>query len=220
MKNTTRKEFNRDKWSAKSFQLYEDLKQYLASLNLIGQTINKIVVLGYIYNNVENYYDFVNDKWFYYDDNNNYVPFEGEIEEYLLKPDDIEKCFLELDEPIILYIGEKQIEINYSENFNIQIGENTLDKTIISSISASETWQDVSVHFSKNIIGQKNTNIEINPYTITQDIKGEIYGIFTVDHKKGEKSFDRISFIFDNGYKLTIDVYCGDYMGVYENKTE
>ncbi len=217
MKYTSLKEFDRYKWAAKSFQLYNDLKQYLNSLNLIGKTIDKIMILGYIYNNVETFYDYIDGKWYYFDDKNNYVELKNEPEDYLLKPNDNENCFLKLDEPIILYIDNKQLEIDYSEDFNIQIGVNTLDKTFISSICPTCSWQDISKHFSKNIIGHKILNIEITPYTISQDIEGVKYGIYTVNHKKGEVSFDGISFVLDNGYKFTIEVSCGDYMEVYED---
>ena len=74
MKDTTMKKFNRDKWSAKSFQLYDDLKNYLTSFlgrliqfkdnrtpfyiffdiykNFSNMPIESIIIYG-VYNNLE-----------------------------------------------------------------------------------------------------------------------------------------------------------------------
>ena len=211
--------FEWQEWTAPKFQLFNDLKEYLDSLNLIGQPINKIFVMGNIFNNVDTYYDFVNGKWYYYDSGNNYISAD-DICSGLLKPNDVENVGLELDEPIILQIVDKQLEIRYCEDFNAQIGVNTLNKTVISPHSSVEHWQNVSKHFSKNIIGHKIIDIEIEPFKIREDINSEGFGIYKVSHKKGDISYIKFALILDNSYKLVFKTVCGDYMGVYEEKNK
>lgn len=217
------KYFDFRSWNARQCTLFDDFKQYLESLNLIGQPIKRVMIIGNIFNDIDTFYDLINGDWYEYDNNN--VPVKVDEKEKrrieqgsLLKPWQVEKTFLQLDEPIILYIGDKQIEINYCENGNAKIGVNTLNQGNAMSFFDYPYWKDVSKHFSKNIIGHKIVDFEIEPYVFQDDIKGSEYGIFTIDRKKGDVSFGKFSFVLDNGYKLSFDVVYGDYMGVREEK--
>lgn len=217
------KTFSSRNWNVRQCILFEDFKQYLKSLNLIGLPIKRVMVIGNIFNDIDTFYDFINGNWYEYDDNNVLVKVDEEekcrIEQgSLLKPWQVENAFLQLDEPIILYIGGKQIEVNYCEYGNAKIGINTLNQGNAISFFNYPYWKDVSKHFSKNIIGNKIVDFEIEPYIFENDIEGSEYGIFTVDRKKGDISFGEFSFVLDNGYKLTFDVVYGDYMGVWEEK--
>lgn len=218
------KTFSSREWNARQCTLFDNFKQYLKSLNLIGQPIKRVMIVGNIFNDVDTFYDFINGDWYEYDDNNELAKVDKEekrrIEQgSLLKPWQVEKTFLQLDEPIVLYIGDKQIEIEYCESGNAKIGVNTLNQgNAISFFDEYPYWKDVSKHFSKNIIGHKIVDFEIEPYVFQDDIEGSEYGIVTVDRKKGDVSFGEFSFILDNGYKLSFDVVYGDYMGVWEEK--
>lgn len=217
------KTFSSRNWNVRQYILFEDFKQYLKSLNLIGLPIKRVMVIGNIFNDIDTFYDFINGDWYEYDDNNVLVKVDEEekrrIEQgSLLKPWQEENAFLQLDEPIILYIGDEQIEVNYCEDGNAKIGVNTLNQGNAISFFNYPYWKDVSKHFSKNIIGHKIVDFEIEPYVFEDDIEGSEYGIFTVDRKKGDVSFGEFSFVLDNGYKLTFDVVYGDYMGVWEEK--
>lgn len=116
---------------------------------------------------------------------------------------------MSLDEPLVLCFGDEHFEIKYCEFSNAQIGINTLIR------NENIGWQDVSNYFAKNIIGQKLVDIKINFTTRPNEY---------VSHyrKIGEKMYDEIVFVFENGHQLEIasDI---DYMSlseVYEYKTK
>lgn len=197
-------------------------------MNLIGQTINKIKIIGNIYNHVNTLFDCINGKWFTYNNDNEYVQVDEEerisIEKSnMYKPYQVENTSLELDEPIIFYIGDKQIEIDYTETGNVKIGVNSLTYGNAKSCFYYNSWTDVSKNFSKNIIGHKIVDIEIAPYVFDNDIIGKEYGLYSVDRKAGEKSFGYFFFVLDNGYKIGLEVIHFDFLNVWEkapNKTE
>lgn len=220
--------FDTKKWNTHQCTLYEDFKQYLHSLNLIGQTINKIKIIGNIYNHVNTLFDYINGKWFTYNNDNEYVQVDEEekiaIEKSnMYKPYQVENTSLELDEPIIFYIGDRQIEFDYTETGNVKISVNSLTYGNAKSCFNYNSWTDVSKNFSKNIIGHKIIDIEIKPYVFDTDVNGEEYGLFSVDRKADKKSFDSFFFVLDNGYKIGLEVINFDFLNVWEkapNKTE
>ncbi len=199
---------NHFKWNAKEFYTAIELESYIEPIrkSLIGKTLDKIFIMGHIYTSVGldeqknrciKYAD--EDKWFI--EENRY---ENEVQSI-----PTHQVSLSLDEPLVLCFGNEHIEINYCEFSNAQVAMNTLDFTEISNIEGRVAWQDVSIYYSKNIIGQKLVDIKIN-YTLKPNEYVSHY------RKVGEKMYDEIIFVFENGYQLEISSDI-DYMSLYEN---
>ena len=205
--------FNSKNWTAKNYKTASELENFLNSVkpSLIGKNISKIMVMGHIFNAAENYYDHIGDKWFMYDNDNNYVEIKEEEVEFL-KNDTNEKVLLQLDEPVVLFFDNDRLEIEYTEGSLAQVGFNSLTLEEISAIEGCYAWKDVSHYFSKNIIGRKLVDIVINK-------TNELYfPCFSFERKDVEDMYEEIIFIFDNDIRLEINMYLADYMSVAEVK--
>ena len=207
------KEFNSKNWIAKKHKTASELEAYFNSIKdkIINHKLTKIMIMGHLFNDALNHYDYINGKWFMYDNDNNYVEID-ETEVEFLKPDVVENACLSLDEPVVLFFGENKLEIEYCEGSLAQIGLNTLSLNEISAIEGKNSWKDVSLYFSKNIINQKLVDIEI------RKTKEVYFPCFTFEREDGEDMYNEIILIFENGFKLEIAMDCADYMSVCEVK--
>ena len=203
--------FRSQNWSAKQYKTATELQSFIDSIKntLIGKNIGKIMVMGHIFNAAENYYDHIDNKWYMYDNDNNYVEIDEEDVEFL-KYDTNENVALLLDEPVVLFFDDNRFEIEYTEGSLAQVGLNTLTLQEKSFIEREYAWQDVSHYFSKNIVGKKLIDIVINKTNILY------FPCFSFERNDGEDMYEEIVFIFENGFKLEIGLAIADYMGVTE----
>ncbi len=190
-----------DEWQAKYFYTSTELNNFIEPLKskLLGKSIDKIMITGHIYTSCG------------YDDKENYCVKYSCDEKWVIEDNNVEKQIqslpthkvsLSLDDPLILCFGNIHFEINYCEFSNAQIGINTLN-----SMSNAD-WQDVSDYFVKNIIGKKLLDIKINQTCIPNKYTSHY-------RKNGEKMYDEIVFVFENGYQLEISSDI-DYMSLAE----
>ena len=195
-------------WKAKKFYTANELDSYIETIRkyLIGKTLDKIMVMGTLYTSIG------------LDDNENRcIKYAGEDEWFIeencsknpIQSVPTHQVALSLDEPLVLFFGNQHFEIEYSEFSNAQVAMNSLDYTEISNIDGHVAWQDVNKYYSKNIIGQKLSDIKIHHTRHPNEY---------VSHyrKNGEDMYDDIIFVFENGHQLEIasDI---DYMSLYEN---
>lgn len=193
-----------DEWQAKYFYTSTELNDFIEplKLKLLGKSIDKIMITGHIYTSSG------------YDDKENYCVKYSCDEKWVIEDDNVEKQIqslpthkisLSLDDPLILCFGNIHFEINYCEFSNAQIGINTLN-----SMSNTD-WQDVSDYFVKNIIGKKLLDIKIKQTCVPNKYTSHY-------RKNGEKMYDEILFVFENGYQLEISSDI-DYMSLTERTT-
>ena len=170
------------KWKAKNYYTAKELSEFLETVKkgLIGRT--------------------------YADENEWFV--EKNMCEKDISSIPTHNVSLSLDEPLVLCFGNIHFEINYCEFSNAQIGLNTLTFEEISCIDSCLTWKDISKYYTKNIIGQKLSDIQIRRTCHPNEC---------VSHyrKQGEDMYDEIIFVFENGYQLEISSDT-DYMNLKE----
>lgn len=193
-------------WNAKNYYTANELNSFLKNVkkDLIGQTIDKIMVMGHIY--TSDGIDEQGNRCIKYADENDWTR-ENAKTNTLSNP--THGVSLRLDEPLVLCFGNIHFEINYCEFSNAQVALNTLDFTEMSNVEGCVAWQNVSTYYSKNVIGQKLSDIKINCTPKPNEC---------VSHyrKIGENMYDEIIFVFENGYQLEISSDI-DYMNLYEN---
>lgn len=190
-------------WEAKSFYTINELYSYIELIkkSIVGKTIDKIMVMEPLYTCSG------------YDDNGNRCVKYSSEDEWFIEKSHCENTIqsipthqvvLGLDEPLVFCFGNEQFEIKYCEFSNAQVAMNTLDFTERSTVEGCVAWQNVNKYFVKNIIGQKLVDIKIK-YTPKPNEFVSHYRRF------GEKMYDEIIFVFENGYQLEI-VSDNDYM--------
>lgn len=191
--------FDNTTWDAKYFYTSTELNDFIEPLKskLLGKSIDRIMITGHIYTSIgfddkENYcvkYA-CEDKWFIEDNN-----IEKQIQSL-----PTHKVSLSLDEPLILCFNNVHFEINYCEFSDAQIGINTSNYM--------NNLTDISKYYAKNIIGQNLSDIKINQTCIPNEYTSHY-------RKNGEKMYDEILFVFENGYQLKISSDI-DYMSLTE----
>lgn len=196
------------KWKAKNYYTAKELSEFLETVKkvLIGRTVDKIMIMGHIYTSTG--IDEQENRCVKYADENEWFV-EKNMYEKPISTIPTHNVSLSLDEPLVLCFGDIHFEINYCEFSNAQIGINTLTFEEISCIEGCLAWKDVSKYYTKNIIGQKLSDIQIRCTCHPNEY---------VSHcrQQGEIMYDEIIFIFENGYQLEISSDI-DYMSLYEN---
>ena len=195
------------KWKAKNYYTAKELSEFLETVkkDLIGRTVDKIMIMGHIYTSTG--IDEQENRCVKYADENEWF-----VEKNMCEKDissiPTHNVSLSLDEPLVLCFGNIHFEINYCEFSNAQIGLNTLTFEEISCIDSCLTWKDISKYYTKNIIGQKLSDIQIRRTCHPNEC---------VSHyrKQGEDMYDEIIFVFENGYQLEISSDT-DYMNLKE----
>ena len=196
-------------WQHKEYKTYTELKCFIESIKdkLIDQSLKQIWSMGLNYCDDRDYYLYVDGKWF-----SRYYP-ERYIESEGPKWDDnkMEDVFIELDEPIILFIGDTRFEIDYAFPSTARIGINSLTRKEKSYGSNENLWKDISKYYSSNIIGRTVKDIIIEKRTeppTLDDIDLE---------PEREDVYGKIQFVMDNNFCFTVSVQW-DYMVIYEEK--
>ena len=196
-------------WNHNKYETYTDLKCFIETIKdrLIGQPLKEIWSMGINFCDDRDYYLQVGDKWF-----TRYYPERYEESDGPEWNDNkTEDVFVELDEPIILFIGDTQFEIDYSTASTALIGINSLTREEKSYQRNKNIWRDISKYYSKNIVGRVVKDIVIeqrsNPPSIEDP--GLEWG--------REDLYGKIQFVMDNDFRFTIDVQW-DYMIIYEEK--
>ncbi len=196
------------KWNAQNYYTAKELSEFLEIVKkeLIGQPIDRIMIRGHIYTCTG--IDEQENRCVKYADENEWFVEENMYEEPI-STSPTHNVSLSLDEPLVLCFGNIHFEINYCEFSNAQIGLNTLTFEKISCIEGCLTWKDISKYYTKNIIGQKLSDIQIRRTCRPNEC---------VSHyrKQGEDMYNEIIFVFENGYQLEISSDT-DYMSLYEN---
>ena len=178
------------KWNAKYYYTAKELSEFLEVIKkeLIGKPLDKIMIMGHIYTSTG--IDEQENRCVKYADENDW--FVGEnMHKKTISTIPTHNVSLSLDEPLVLCFGDIHFEINYCEFSNAQIGINTLTFEELSCIEACSAWKDVSKYYTKNIIGQKLSDIKIN-YTSKPAEYVSRY------RKIGEDMYDEIIFVFEN----------------------
>ena len=195
------------KWKAKNYYTAKELSEFLEVIKkeLIGQHLDKIMIMGHIYTSTG--IDEQENRCIKYADENEW--FVGEnMYEKTISTIPTHNVSLSLDEPLVLCFGDIHFEINYCEFSNAQIGINTLTFEEISCIEGCLAWKDVSIYYTKNIIGQKLSDIQIHHTCHPNESVSPC-------RQQGEIMYDEIIFIFENGYQLEISSDI-DYMSFSE----
>ena len=194
-------------WNHTKYETYSELKSFIETIKdkLIGQPLNAIWSMGINFCDDTGYFIQVGDKWFerYYPER--YVESEGPEWD----DDKTENVSVELDEPIILFIGDTQFEIEYTTASTALIGINSLTRKEKSYQRNKNIWRDISKYFSKNIIGRvvKDIVIEQRSYPPSIEDVGLEWG--------REDLYGKIQFVMDNDFQFVINVDF-DYMITYE----
>ena len=194
------------KWKAKNYYTAKELSEFLEVIKkeLIGQCLDKIMIMGHIYTSTG--IDEQENRRVKYADENEWFVEDSKKD---IQSIPTHQVTLRLDEPLVLCFGNQHFEINYCEFSNAQIGINTLTFEEISCIEGCLAWKDVSKYYTKNIIGQKLSDIQIHRTCHPNEY------VFHC-RQQGEIMYDEIIFIFENGYQLEISSDI-DYMSLYEN---
>lgn len=205
-------------WKAKKFITATELEEFINQLKtqILGKPINKVTITGNLFNQIDEFnLDRIDGKYYECE----WIECNEDFSEGLLKcnltdydPDNLEEYCAELDEPVIIQIGEDiNFEILFEEHSLAQIGINTLKENVFNS-SYGYPWRDITSRYKKNIIGHNIVDIYIN--------KTSQFGIsWQVKRDFGNDMYDKIGFVLDNGFKLII--YCFvDYMEVQEVKPD
>lgn len=196
-------------WKHSKYETYTDIKSFIESIKdkLIGQPLREIWSMGLNFCDDRDYYIHVGDKWF-----TRYYPERYEESDGPAWNDDrTEDVSMELDEPIILFIGNTQFEIDYSTASTALIGINSLTRKEVSYQSNKNIWKDISKYYSTNIVGRKVKDIIIEQRKDPPSLEdpGLEWG--------REDLYGKIQFVMDNDFRFTIDVQW-DYMIIYEEK--
>lgn len=117
------------------------------------------------------------------------------------------KNFLNLDEPVVIIIDNKQFEVWVYTDSRVKIGLNTL--TMKEKSYQPFEWRDVSSLFEGGIIGKK-----IVGYSVRRSKRG-FYDSLGLGHRPdGGDYFDSFSLVLENGKSLVFSGNC-EYMEVY-----
>ena len=208
--------FNRDNWYAPIYATVSDLKkQFDEWKNIgvcIGSKIEKIMVMGTIFNDDRPYYTLRKGKWYTHiwdPSKKNNIRYEKVEEGPTFDPNRNENVSLRLDEPLSIFIKNsdditQHLDIDFTKTARFMMKPDFFDFWEQSYIKKFPNWQDVSKYFSKNIIGHKIIDINI-----------ESFG------REDDENIDLVEFVMDNSYKLCLesDLWTG-YMCLYEDKGE
>ena len=207
--------FNLEKWNATIYKTTSELKKYFDILKneniFIGSKIEKIMVMGLIFNDDRPYYTFKKGKWYghYFDTSRrNNIRYAEDNEGPSFDSSKTENVALTLDEPISLFVRnnediEQHFDIDFTKTARFMMKPNSFDFWEKSYIGRCKEWQDVSKYFSKNIIGHKIIDVNVEAYS------------------KTDEDIDLVEMIMDNGFKLCLetDLMTG-YMSLFEEKGE
>ena len=201
--------FNRDKWDAPTYKTVTELKkQFEAWKNVnafIGSKIERIMIMGLIFNDDRPYYTFKKGKWYShcFDTNKkNNIRYVLESVGPSFDPNKKEDVSLTLDEPLSIFFNKGgHLDIDFTKTARFMMKPNSFDFWEKSYYGRCKKWQDVSKYFSKNIIGRKVVDINIEAYSNNDD------------------NIDLVEFVLDNGFKLSLetDMMTG-YMSLSEEK--
>lgn len=187
--------FSIERWNAKTYKkipelqgLFNEWKKYGL---LIGNKLEKIMVMGRIFNDERPYYTKKNDKWYAHVWNSETGYVEDKVGP-MFDTSRTENVSLTLDEPISLFIRNDEdivqhIDIDFTNTGRFMMIPNSFDFWEKSAVMGCIAWQDVSKYFSKNIIGHKIINIELYSFI------------------PNKNDIDMVSFVMDNGYELRLD---------------
>lgn len=203
-------------WTAKKFITATKLEEFINQLKpqVIGKPINKVTITGNLFNQIDEFnLDRINGKYYECE----WIECNDDFSEGLIRcrltdydPDNLEEYCADLDEPVIIQIGEDiNFEIDFSEHSLAQIGINTLKEGDYLS-HYGYCWRDITSRYKKNIIGHNIVDVYINK-TDEPSISWQ------VKREKGNDMYDEIGFVLDNGFKLII-YCCTDFMEVQEVK--
>ena len=206
--------FDRKRWDAPVYKTVSELKKQFDNWKkvnvLIGSKIEKIMIMGIICNDDRPYFTYRNGKWYghEFDTNSRNNIKYAEVEEGpYFNPDRTEDVSLTLDEPLSIFVRsdddiDQHFDIDFTKTARFMMKPNSFDfweKSIYAR--NNRKWQDVSRYFSKNIIGHKIVDINIEAYS------------------KTDEDIDLVEFVMDNGYRLSLetDLMTG-YMSLSEEK--
>lgn len=213
-------------WTARKYITASELEEFINELKpkVVGKPLKKIYATGNLFDYLYykklsehngKYYMFA--EWCGTDENGkpilNYRDCDiVEKSEIHIPNGTWEEYSVELDEPIILQIGNDiQLEVDFQEHSLAQIGVNSLkEKTFVSYQTGKSEWDDISGFYSKNLIGHTIKDIYISK-TKQASVSWQ------VKRENGDDMYDEIGLVFDNGYKLVFEISSApDYMLVSE----
>ncbi len=206
--------FDRKRWDAPIYKTVSELKKQFDNWKkvnvLIGSKIEKIMIMGIICNDDRPYYTFKNGKWYGHEfdtKSRNNIKYVEVQEGPYFNPNRTEDVSLTLDEPLSIFVRsdddiDQHFDIDFTKIARFMMKPNSFDfweKSIYAR--NNRKWQDVSKYFSKNIIGHKVVDINIEAYS------------------KTDEDIDLVEFVMDNGYRLSLetDLMTG-YMSLSEEK--
>ena len=196
-------------WAGKTFETYTEVNAFLETVKkeLVNRPLKAIWVMGNIFNDDRDYYVRIQGKWFERQYPNRYVECDGP------EWDDskTEDVFMTLDEPVVLIIGDRHFEIEFSVASSAVIGMDSLTMTEKSYQSGRNDWRDVSKYYSTNIVGRTVKDIVVIP-------RSDPPGFWDPGLNSDRTDlYEEIQFVMDNGYKLIIGTDI-DYMFIGEKK--
>ncbi len=180
--------FSIERWNAKTYKKIPELQEQFNIWKecgvLIGNTLEKIMVMGRILNDDRPYYIKKNGKGYVHVGNTD-TGYVGDEVGPIFDPSRTENVSLTLDEPISLFIRKDKdivnhIDIDFTKIGRFIMAPNSFDFWEKSAVMECIAWQDVSKYFSKNIIGHKIVNVEVY----------------------SDNEIDRVLFVMDNGHGL------------------
>ncbi len=201
--------FDINNWNVPIYKTVSELQKRFTDWKdknvFIDSKIEHIFIMGLIFNDDRQYYTFRNGKWYSHIFDirkRNNIRYQEEEEGPCFNPNKKENVSLTLDEPLSIFFSkEGHLDIDFTKTARFMMEPNSFDFWEKSGIARSLVWKDVSKYFSKNIIGHTVVNVEVSTYS------------------KNEENMDKVSFVMDNGFCLSIetDLMTG-YMSLFEEK--
>ena len=203
--------FNIKTWNAKTNKTVSELKKYFYKLKenniFIGSKIGKIMVLSRILNDDRGYFKFKKGKWYerVFDSRKNKIIYKEDAQGPIFDSKRTENVSLTIDEPLSIFIVpdegcENHFDIDFTKTGRFMMKPNSFDFWEKSGKS-DEDWKDVSKYFSKNIVGCKIVDVNIEAYS------------------NDDEDIDLVEFVLDNGYKLSLETdLMSGYMSLSEEK--
>lgn len=170
-------------WKPIEFETYTELTKFISGIKnkLVGQKLDEIWIMGINYN----------EDWIEWDKNKT------------------ENVVFEVDEPVVLFIGDTRLEVEYTTPSTVKINQNSLTLNEKSYQRGKNIWRNINSYYSKNIIGHILKDIVVQQRFMPPTIEDPDLEYDRTD------LYGAIGFIMDNGYCLRINADL-DYMQIDE----